>query len=225
MNDIFSYRVLPENYKNINSSFKIILVGDSGVGKSCITSKATRDEFQEYYNTTIGFEFATFNIKIHDTVIRLQIWDTCGQEMYRSLIASFYQACGVAILVYSIDNRDTFKSIPFWIKEIKNQAHPDIKMVLIGNKIDLENKREVTTQEGENFAKENEAVKFMETSAKTGTNTQELFIEVAMMLYKEQKKYEEMGQPLNYGRISSSSDNSKLQPKPTEKDKEGKCAC
>jgi small GTP-binding protein len=95
--------VLPEDYSNYDLSFKIIVIGDSGVGKSCLTMRATKNLFDTNYNATVGFEFFTFNVRINNQVIKLQVWDTCGQEIYRSLITNFYRNSSLAIMVYSID--------------------------------------------------------------------------------------------------------------------------
>lgn len=102
MNDL-KYEILPEDYERYDLSFKIIVVGDAGVGKSCLTMRATKNLFDEQYNATVGFEFFTFNIRINDMVIKLQVWDTCGQEIYRSLIANFYRNSSLAVIVFSID--------------------------------------------------------------------------------------------------------------------------
>lgn len=95
--------VLPEDYTNYDVSFKIIVIGDSGVGKSCLTMRATKNLFDTNYNATVGFEFFTFNVRINNQVVKLQVWDTCGQEIYRSLITNFYRNSSLAIMVYSID--------------------------------------------------------------------------------------------------------------------------
>ena len=97
------YTILPDDYPKYDLSFKIIIVGDSGVGKSCLALKGTKNLFEDNYISTIGFEFFTFNMKIDKTIIKLQIWDTCGQETYRSLISNFYRNSSLAIIVYSID--------------------------------------------------------------------------------------------------------------------------
>jgi small GTP-binding protein len=98
-----NYEILPEDYPNYDLSFKVIVIGNSGVGKSCLSVKATKNIFTESYSATIGFEFFTFNIKLNNNkVIKLQIWDTCGQEIYRSLITNFYRNCSLAIIVYSV---------------------------------------------------------------------------------------------------------------------------
>lgn len=95
--------VLSDDYAQYDLSFKIIVIGDSGVGKSCLTTKATKNYFEDFYSPTIGFEFFTFISKINDKIIKLQIWDTCGQEIYRSLISSFYRNSSLAIIVYAIN--------------------------------------------------------------------------------------------------------------------------
>ena len=182
--------ILPEDFKKNDLSFKIIVIGDAGVGKSCLTSKASKGTFEEFYTATVGFEFLTFNIKINDKVIKLQIWDTCGQEIYRSLISSFYRNSSLAMIVYSIDNRESFIHINTWLKELKMQSNPDIKVFLIGNKADLEN-RVVSYEEAKRLLNENEIGYFCETSAKTGLNAKEVFIQAAKLLYKEHEKYKE----------------------------------
>ena len=188
--DELSIEILPEDHKQYDLSFKIIVIGDAGVGKSCLTSKASKGIFEESYSATVGFEFLTFNIKIENKIIKLQIWDTCGQEIYRSLISSFYRNSSLAMIVYSIDNKESFMHINTWLKELKMQSNPDIKIFLIGNKVDLEN-RVVSYDEAKNFQKENEIGYLCETSAKTGFNAKEVFIHAAKLLYKEHEKYKE----------------------------------
>jgi len=101
--DELQYEILGEDINNYDMSFKVIVIGDSGVGKSCLTMKATKDLFENHYQATVGFEFYSFNIKINAKILRLQVWDTCGQEIYRSLISSFYRNSALAIMVYSTD--------------------------------------------------------------------------------------------------------------------------
>ena len=181
-------QILSDDFSNFDLSFKIILVGDSGVGKSCLSIKASRNYFEDFYSPTVGFEFLTFNVKVEDQNIKLQIWDTCGQEVYRSLISSFYRSASLAIIVYSIDSEESFSNIEKWLNDIKSQSNPNIKIFLIGNKADLEDKRQVTKEIGENFFKQNKLSFFTETSAKTGFNVQNVFIEVAKVLYKEHEE-------------------------------------
>ena len=168
--------VLSDDFNQYDLSFKMIVIGDAGVGKSCLTAKAVKGIFEEAYSATVGFEFLTFNVKIGDKVVKLQIWDTCGQEIYRSLISSFYRNASLAMMVYSIDSKDSFNHIETWLKEVKLQSNPDIKIFLIGNKADLEQQREVKTSEAKSFKEENGIHYFSEASAKNGLNSKEVFI-------------------------------------------------
>ena len=170
-------------------SFKMIVIGDAGVGKSCLTNRAAKEKFLPDYSPTVGFEFLTFSTNIENKIIKLQIWDTCGQEVYRSLITNFYRNASLAMMVYSIDSRESFLHINQWLKEVRIQSHPDVKIVLIGNKADLEDKRVVTFEEAEKFKEENQILYFQETSAKTGLNSKEVFEQAAKILYDEHKNY------------------------------------
>ena len=180
------------DYGDCDISFKIIVVGDQSVGKSSLTIKAIKNYFEDFYSPTIGFEFLTYVTKIEDKNIKLQIWDTCGQEAYRALISSFYKNSSLAILVYSIDCEESFNHLEEWLNDIKTQSNPDIKIILIGNKFDLEDRRQVEKEMGENFCKENELSFFMETSAKSGHNVINLFNEAAKILYEKYKEIKEM---------------------------------
>ena len=176
---------IKEDLSEFDLCFKIIVIGDCGVGKSCLSIKAIKDYFEELYQPTIGFEFLSFNLKIDDKTIKLQIWDTCGQETYRSLINGFYKSSSLAILVYSIDNEDSYKNLETWLNDIKIHSNPDIKIILIANKVDLEDKRAISKEKGETFCDEHNLNFFMETSAKTGFNAENLFMEAGLLLYKE----------------------------------------
>ena len=196
-----------QDFEKNDLSFKIIVIGDPGVGKSCLTGRATKDVFNAEYSTTIGFEFLTFSVKIEDKLIKLQIWDTCGQEQYKSLITNFYRNASLAMLVYSIDNRKSFLGINKWLKEIRIQSNPDIKLILIGNKADLENERQVTYEEGKKFSEENELLFFQEASAKSGINAKEIFHEAAKILYKEYMDFVQKARDVNFNKLNESSFN------------------
>ena len=170
-------------------SFKMIVIGDAGVGKSSLTNRASKEKFLSDYSPTVGFEFLTFTTNIDNKIIKLQIWDTCGQEVYRSLITNFYRNASLSMMVYAINNRESFLHINQWLKEVRVQSHPDVKILLIGNKADLENERAVTKDEAEKFKEENQFLYFEETSAKTGLNAKEVFAEAARLLYNEHKNY------------------------------------
>ena len=188
INDL-AYEILTDDYSYYDLTFKLIVIGDSFVGKSCLTNKGTKNAFDESYSATVGFEFVTSNIKINDKVCKMQIWDTCGQEVYRSLITSFYRNASLAVLVYSIDSQESFDNLDLWLKELRTFSSPDAKIFLIGNKSDLEEKRKIEKEMGEKYKEENNLDFFIETSAKTGFNAQTIFIEAAKILYLDWKKY------------------------------------
>ena len=146
--------------------------------------KATKDIFLEEYISTIGFEFYCFNVKVDDKIIKLQIWDTCGQEAYRSLIKNFYRNASLAIIVYSVEDSQSFFDIDIWLKQIKTYGTSSCKIFLIGNKIDT-NDRKVSTEQGIKCKNDFFFDCFMETSAKDGINTKELFVNCATILYEE----------------------------------------
>ena len=184
------YEIMPDDYTQYDLSFKVIVIGDSGVGKSCLTNKATNNIFEENYNATVGFEFFTLNLKMFNKIIKLQIWDTCGQELYRSLITNFYRNSSLAIIVYAINSEPSFESIDMWLKELRTHSNPDAKVFLIGNKIDLEKERKITKEKGEKFKELNNLDLFMEASAKSGINAQNIFVQAAKLLYQDYLKYQ-----------------------------------
>ena len=138
----YKFEILSEDYSNFDLSFKLIVIGDSGVGKSCLTNNAVKNVFEQSYNATVCFEFLTFNVRMCEKVIKLQIWDTCGQELYRSLITNFYRNSSLAIMVYAINDKSTFENIEMWLRELRTHSNPDAKVFLIGNKVDLEKERD-----------------------------------------------------------------------------------
>ena len=187
----YKIELLPEDYPQYDLSFKLIFIGDSSVGKSCLTAKAVKNNFEEYYQATVGFEFLTFNMKVNDKVIKLQIWDTCGQEIYKSLISNFYRNSSLAVLVYAIDNKESFNHVENWLNDLKSQANPDVRIFLVGNKADLEEDRKIKKEEGEKYKEDQHLDLFMETSAKTGHNARNVFVEAAKILYKDYLKFDE----------------------------------
>ena len=184
-------KILEEDPGDFDLSFKLIVIGDSAVGKSCLSIKATKGIYDQNYNPTIGFEFLTFFVKVDESNIKLQIWDTCGQEVYRSLISSFYHNSSLAVLVYAINNKNSFMSLESWLNEIKTLGSPDINIFLIGNKADLEEKRQIPKEMGEEFCKNHGIQFFLETSAKTGFNAQNVFLEAAKLLYEQHLQYKD----------------------------------
>lgn len=184
------YKGDDNNNNEYDLCFKIIIVGDSGVGKSCLAIKAVKGEFCQIYAPTIGLEYFDYKVKINDMIIKLQLWDTCGQEEYRSLITNYFRNSSLAVLVYAIDMEESFQNIEMWLNVIKANSSPDTKIVLIGNKADVE-ERKIEKKMGEKFCKEHKLCFFMETSAKTGFNANNLFDEAAKILYVEYKNLNE----------------------------------
>ena len=186
--DEFNIELLPEDFAQYDISFKVIVIGDSGVGKSCLTTQAVRNNFEEFYTATVGFEFLTFNMRINNNVLKLQIWDTCGQEVYKSLISNFYRNSSLALILYAINNSDSFRHAETWLNDLKSQANPNVRVFLVGNKSDLEDERVVPREEGERFKEEKKLDRFMETSAKTGDNARNVMLQAAKILYKDYLK-------------------------------------
>ena len=195
--DKVKVEVISKEQNQFDFNFKIIVIGNSGVGKSCLTLKATEDCFLPDYSSTIGFEFRAFYVKVEDTIIKLSIWDTCGQEIYRSLIRNFYRNSSLAILVYSIEDENSFNDLDSWLNEIRSNGSPDMNIYLIGNKVDLEDQRVISKETAETFAQDNDIKLFLETSARTGFNAQNLFIEAAKLLYNQHKSINDQNNRLN----------------------------
>jgi small GTP-binding protein len=168
-------------------NFKIIIVGDSGVGKSSLLKRAVQNKFDPGYQATIGFEFLLMHFQVNEMKLKLQIWDTCGQEMYRSLIQGFYRNTSLALIVYDITNKDTFNAVDIWLQDIKKHTEEDLPIFLAGNKNDLE--KVVTNEEAKIYATSNRTKYFTECSAKTGQNVKEIFYEAAKYLYTSYKQF------------------------------------
>ncbi|KAH9568085.1 hypothetical protein CY35_03G059200 [Sphagnum magellanicum] len=160
------------------------LQGNAGVGKSCLLLQFTDKRFQPVHDLTIGVEFGAQMITIDNKPIKLQIWDTAGQESFRSITRSYYRGAAGALLVYDITRRETFNHLASWLEDARQHANSNMTIMLIGNKCDLAHRRAVSTEEGEQFAKENGLV-FMETSAKTAHNVDDAFISTASKIYQK----------------------------------------
>lgn len=163
---------------NFHYLLKYIIIGDASVGKSNILLKYAHNQFKAEYQLTIGVEFGAKNIKIKDKIYRIQIWDTAGQENFRSITRAYYKNSVCALVVYDITNRQSFENVKAWIEDCKSQSPSTILMALVGNKIDLDSSRAVSTEEGEDFANMN-GMPFFETSAKSGENIDSIFTNTA----------------------------------------------
>ncbi|XP_065656177.1 ras-related protein Rab-11B [Hydra vulgaris] len=154
--------------------YKVVLTGDSGVGKSCLLSRFTRDEFDAESKSTIGVEFATRTMNIAGKAIKVQVWDTAGQERYRAITNAYYRgACG-ALITYDISKLKTFINVERWLNELREHADPDIVVIMVGNKSDLKHLRAVNTEDAQEFADQHKML-FIETSALDCTNVEDAF--------------------------------------------------
>jgi len=165
--------------------YKVVVIGDSGVGKSNLIERYTKDTFKEETKTTIGVEFGHKTIKVDDKVIKAQIWDTAGQERFKALTRGYYRGALGALLVYSITNRVSFHNSETWLDELKTHADPGIIIMLVGNKCDLSNLREVPETEAKSFAQKNKLA-FIETSAKEDNCVGQAFERLLLDIYKQQ---------------------------------------
>lgn len=174
---------LPGQTMNKICQFKVVLLGESAVGKSSLVLRFVKREFHEYQESTIGAAFLTQTVQIDDTTVKFEIWDTAGQERYHSLAPMYYRGAQAALIVYDITSKDSFLKAQNWVRELQRQANTNIVIALVGNKLDLASKRAVENNEAKSFADENNLL-FMETSAKTATNVIEVFTAIATRLPK-----------------------------------------
>ncbi|CBJ29030.1 Rab5, RAB family GTPase [Ectocarpus siliculosus] len=163
--------------------FKLVLLGDTAVGKSCLVVRFVRDEFFEYQEPTIGAAFLTQKVQLDDATVKFEIWDTAGQERYRSLAPMYYRGAAAAIVVYDVTNKESFNGAKSWVKELQRRGDPNVIIALAGNKADLEHRRQVQSEEARLYAEDNGLI-HMETSAKSAQNVKSIFVEIAQKLPK-----------------------------------------
>mmetsp|Transcript_32982 Transcript_32982/g.82912 ORF Transcript_32982/g.82912 Transcript_32982/m.82912 type:complete len:202 (-) Transcript_32982:321-926(-) len=176
--NVTSTQALPYKYL-----FKYIIVGDTAVGKSCLLLQFTDKRFTPVHDLTIGVEFGSRTITIGENQVKLQIWDTAGQEKFRSITRSYYRGAAGALLLYDITRRETFEHLTIWLEDCRRYSNQNIVIMMIGNKSDMEDKRQVSTQEGQEFANKH-GLAFMETSARTAENVDAAFIQTAEKIYE-----------------------------------------
>lgn len=179
---IVAVEKLPDDYL-----FKLLLIGDSGVGKSCLLLRFADDTFSESFISTIGVDFKIRTVELDGRTIKLQIWDTAGQERFKTIVASYYRGAHGIIVVYDITEEDSFKNVKNWLNEISACASENVNILLVGNKCDLTEKRAVSFEEGKTFA-EKRSITFLETSAKNTVNVEQAFLTLAAEIKARQSK-------------------------------------
>ncbi|ELP85077.1 rab11, putative [Entamoeba invadens IP1] len=157
--------------------YKTVMMGDSGAGKTCLLMRFTRNEFDAEKKSTIGVEFSSKQIQYKDSAVRIQIWDTAGQERYRAITGAYYRGSLGAVMVYDVTKKSSFEALDRWHNELIENGDKSVVKMVIGNKCDLEQMREVTTEEAEEFAKKTGSY-FFETSAMDGTNVEKAFMQM-----------------------------------------------
>ena len=178
---------MKDDNKSFDMIFKIILIGDSGVGKTNILSKFIKNEFEERLKPTVGVEFGSKNFTIDGYLVKAQIWDTAGEERYRSITSAYYKGAKGCLLVYSITDRRSFDNIDKWIEQLKGNSDEDLCIILVGNKIDIEDFVDVKTEEGMEKAKSLN-IPFMETSALNNQNIDKVFQKLIEEVYEKNSK-------------------------------------
>jgi len=161
--------------------FKLVLIGDSGVGKSCLLLRFADDSFTDSYISTIGVDFRFRTVNIDLKTVKLQIWDTAGQERFRTITSAYYRGAHGIIMVYDVTNYESFEHVEEWLNEVNRHASESTLKLLVGNKADLQDDKKVATDEAKKFA-DNLGIPFLETSAKNSTNVEAAFLTMAKQL-------------------------------------------
>uniref|UniRef100_A0A0X3NZU5 Ras-related protein Rab-1 n=1 Tax=Schistocephalus solidus TaxID=70667 RepID=A0A0X3NZU5_SCHSO len=190
--------------KSYDQLFKLMLIGDSGVGKTCILFRFVEDSFSSSFISTIGIDFKIKTVELEDQRIKLQIWDTAGQERFQTITASYYRGAMGIMLVYSVTSKKSFENIAKWMANIKNLASYEVETIIIANKADMSQQREVSSEEGKEIA-ERYGVKHFETSAKLGTNIEEAFLDLTRAILNKQPRDQDNSQRGQTYRLSEPS--------------------
>jgi Ras-related protein Rab-1A len=165
---------------------EVLIIGDSAVGKSCLLLQFSDQTFSDNYVSTIGVDFKIRTLEVNGKQVKLQIWDTAGQERFQSITANYYHGSHAIAIVYDVTNRQSFENLRRWLADVDRLSNPKVCRLVIGNKVDLEDKRTVRRDEGQAFA-DNLGVPFMETSAKTSFNVREMFASMCLAVMKRRQ--------------------------------------
>ena len=177
--------------------YKILLLGDSSVGKTCFLMRYADNTFQEIHMSTIGLDYKLKNVQLDDgKIVKIQIWDTAGQDRFRSITKNYYKGAHGIILIYDVTSRKTFENIQNWVTQIKEEVSEKVNIILVGNKIDDENNRKVSSEEGKKMA-DQWGLDFFETSAKSGINIDTTFNDLVKKTVETYSKTEGKGDKLN----------------------------
>ena len=178
-----SFSFLQSNY---DAMVKVLMIGDSGVGKTCIIQRYTKNDFSMSHLSTIAIDFKMVTLDVNNMTLKMQIWDTAGQERFDTLTTGFFKDSDGIMITYSITDRSSFEKVNKWLNDIYTLAPANTKIILVGNKSDLDHERQVTFQEGADLAEENQ-IKFIETSAKTGSFIREAFLMMGKVISERLK--------------------------------------
>jgi Ras-related protein Rab-2A len=166
--------------------FKVIIIGDSGVGKSCFFMQFTEGDFKDDHNVTIGVEYGARLLNVGNKLVKLELWDTAGQEAFRAITRSFYRNANGVVLMYDLTRLESFENLEDWLREVKTNSASDISVLLVGNMLDLaDEEREVDKETAQKFVNDNKLDGFIEASAKTSDNVNAAFIKIAEILQKK----------------------------------------
>ena len=188
MEDRSDCKVVDGEDKLQDQLFKLIVIGEPSVGKSCMLVRAVKGEFKDEYEVTIGAEFNSLYFDIREKKVQLQVWDTAGMEKFRSIIKVFFNGSQAAFIVYDITRKDTFDKVENWLTMLQETTTPNIKVILVGNKKDCEAERQVPFEMGKAFAESHGFIHFIETSAKTGEGVMPSFQVMAKALFLESRE-------------------------------------
>lgn len=191
------------NEKHVSRAYdyllKLLLIGDSGVGKTCLLFRFAEDKFNSAFISTIGIDFKIRTIKVDDKNLKLQIWDTAGQERFRTITTAYYRGAAGIMLVYDVTSERSFENIKNWMRNIDEHASDDVEKMIIGNKADKnlpEDTRVISTERGQTLAMEHEVL-FYETSAKDGNNVEDAFVAIARKIKDKMEEKRRQDEELN----------------------------